>query len=78
MFELSLYLLPSHSLSLSLPLKFIQGLLYLRAFLTWPFCVGVYHSSSMAALTLAFRKNSLSLSKKRQKGFACGPFNHKL
>lgn len=58
MFELPLYL----PLSLFLSLKFIQGIFSLRAFLTWPLHVGVYQSLSMTALTLAFRKSSLSLS----------------
>lgn len=62
MFELSLYLHPSHSLPLSLPLKFIQGLFSLRAFLTWPFHVGVYQSSFYDCINFGLQKElSLSL-----------------
>lgn len=74
MFELPLYL----PLSLFLSLKFIQGIFSLRAFLTWPLHVGVYQSLSMTALTLAFRKSSLSLSleKKGKKDKKASPADH--
>lgn len=80
MFELSLYLPPSHSPSRSLLNSFkafSPSGLSSHGHFTWE-CTRVL---SMTALTLAFRKSSLSLKKKkkrRQKGFACRPFNHKL
>lgn len=73
MFELSFYLLPSHSLYL----KFIQGLFSLWAFLTCLFHVGVYPSSFYDCIIFGLQKE-LFLLKKRQKGFTCRKFNHKL